>query len=94
MIFCSAAERDLIATDAAIVVQTRGACGVRIESGGGVTNLPVAAIPVRDTTGAGDTFAGGYIAAEMAGARSPQQAAQAGIAAAARLLTERQGKTA
>ena len=53
--------------------------------------IPATAIAVADTTGAGDTFAGGFIAAEMAGA-DPAEAARAGITAAARLLTERSRK--
>jgi ribokinase len=74
------------------VVETRGRQGLRLhEPGAAPVDLPVRAVSVRDATGAGDTLAGGFIAAEMAGA-SPTQAAEAGLAAAARLLTDREGQ--
>ena len=42
-----------------------------------------------DPTGAGDTFAGGYVAAEMSGALDALTAAQAGLEAARTMLTLR-----
>lgn len=92
VIFCSASERELIGSTNAIIVQTQGATGVRVEVGGNIINLPVAPISANDTTGAGDTFAGGFIAAEMAGEATPEQAVQAGIRAASQLLQDRQGE--
>ena len=50
-------------------------------------------IDISDTTGAGDTFAGGFIAAEMSGVTSPNHAAKAGLKAAESMLMERKGKT-
>ena len=44
---------------------------------------------VRDTTGAGDTLAGGYIAAEMAGTSDAMQAAASGLAAVRTMLEQR-----
>lgn len=90
VIFCSAAERTMIGPSEAIVVQTMGAKGVQIEAEGRCMTLPVTALDAHDTTGAGDSFAGGYIAADMAGDTNPQKAAQSGIDAAARLLRNRQ----
>ena len=78
----------------AVVVQTMGAKGVQIEDGETITTLPVTALEVHDATGAGDSFAGGYIAAEMSGITSPIEAAQIGLNTANRLLTNRQrGRT-
>ncbi len=95
VIFCSTAERAMIGLTKAVVVQTRGAKGVRIEDGESITNLPVVALEVHDATGAGDSFAGGYIAAEMSGATTPKEAAQVGIDTAFLLLKNRQkGRTA
>ncbi len=94
VIFCSAAERKMIGRTNAVVVQTMGAKGVRIEDGHTITTLPVSALEVHDATGAGDSFAGGYIAAEMSGVVTPNEAAQVGIDTANRLLTTRQrGRT-
>jgi ribokinase len=88
VIFHNASERGLIAPGRAILVETRGSAGVCVTDAGKVTTLPVQPIAPRDTTGAGDSFAGGYIAAEMSGA-NPIEAARAGIAAAAALLASR-----
>jgi ribokinase len=90
VIFCSRAERGLVGDTAAMVVQTLGPSGVQIDTAARRVSLPVKPIATPDTTGAGDTFAGGVIAAEMAGPCAPEQAAQAGIAAAATMLTARQ----
>ncbi len=94
VIFCSASERKMIGRTNAVVVQTMGAKGVQIEDGETITTLPVTALEVHDATGAGDSFAGGYIAAEMSGITSPIEAAQIGLNTANRLLTNRQrGRT-
>jgi ribokinase len=90
VIFCSRAERELVGATSAMVIQTLGPSGVQIDIGDRRVSLPVAAIDTPDTTGAGDTFAGGVIAAEMAGACAPEHAAEAGIAAAAAMLIDRQ----
>lgn len=90
VIFCSRAERGLVGETPAMVVQTLGPSGVQIDTGDRRLLLPVSAIDTPDTTGAGDTFAGGVIAAEMAAPCTPEHAAQAGTAAAAGMLTARQ----
>jgi sugar/nucleoside kinase (ribokinase family) len=76
-------EADLAAAGA-VVCTTRGAAGVRVRAGGEVVD--VAAPPARevDPTGAGDTFAGTFMAALLAGADPPEAArlaCQAGAAA-------------
>ncbi|WP_417417685.1 carbohydrate kinase family protein [Hoeflea sp.] len=88
VIFHSAPERPLIGESAAVLVETRGSDCVVVSRAGQSREIPVAAIDIADTTGAGDSFAGGYIAAEMAGA-DPESAASAGIKAAAALLADR-----
>jgi len=93
VIFCSRAERDLVGATSAMVIQTLGPSGVQIDTGDKCLSLPVTAIDTPDTTGAGDTFAGGVIAAEMAGPCAPEHAAEAGIAAAAAMLIDRQQET-
>jgi fructokinase len=66
----------------ATVCATDGPHGARVETGGGTWLIPAESSHPVDTDGAGDTFAGGYIAACMAGA-APREAAQAGSHAAA-----------
>ena len=79
VIFCSASERDMLDATSAVVVQTLGSKGVLIETGGSTLTVPVDALTVRDTTGAGDSFAGGYIAAEMSGICEPDVAVGSAI---------------
>ncbi|MGB0913174.1 MAG: carbohydrate kinase family protein [Phaeobacter italicus] len=90
VIFCSAAERALIGPTRATIVETRGASRVTIETDGQQSQVPVSPVQANDTTGAGDTFAGAFIAAQMAGKTVPERAAEEGIEAARRLLTSRQ----
>ncbi|MFH8725934.1 carbohydrate kinase family protein [Streptomyces termitum] len=73
-----------------LVVVTLGAAGALVAEGGAVT-ARVAAVPVAperrvDSTGAGDAFTGGFLAARRAGA-DPVAAARAGCAAGARAVT-------
>ena len=89
VVFCNRAERAMVTATSAIVVETRGAEGVSVTIDGTETLLTVSPAKCRDMTGSGDSFAGGFIAAEMSGA-TPVEAAQAGIAAANRLLTQRE----
>ena len=91
VIFCSRSEIGLIdAVDAgAIVVETSGPGMIRLHRRGHVDQLEVRPLPVRDTTGAGDTFAGGFIAAEMRGVENPIDAAAAGAVVAETMLTAR-----
>lgn len=90
VIFCNAAERALVGETRAIVVETRGRRGVAVTADGATREFPVEPVEVRDATGAGDSLAGGFIAAEMGGA-DPWAAALAGLAAATKLLKEREG---
>ncbi len=64
------------------VCTTEGPHGARLETREGTWVIPAESSNPVDTDGAGDNFAGGYIAARMAGA-TPQEAAQAGSRAAA-----------
>ncbi|MGW4684361.1 carbohydrate kinase family protein [Streptomyces sp. NPDC004244] len=75
-----------------LVVVTRGAAGALVAQGGRVT-AEVAAEPVRavDSTGAGDAFTGGFLAARLAGA-DPAEAARAGCRSAARAVTRLGGR--
>ncbi|MEU3776784.1 PfkB family carbohydrate kinase [Streptomyces sp. NPDC032472] len=75
-----------------LVVVTRGPAGALVAQGGRVT-AEVAAEPVRavDSTGAGDAFTGGFLAARLAGA-GPQEAARAGCRAAALAVTRLGGR--
>ena len=90
VIFCSASERDMIDETSAVVVQTLGSKGVLIETGDTKLNVPVDALTVRDTTGAGDSFAGGYIAAEIDGISTPLAAVELAINAARHMLSNRE----
>lgn len=95
VVFCNAGERAWLearrngpAPFGQLLFETRGADGVHIEAAGEAFELPVMPLTVDDATGAGDTFAGGALAALIDGA--PLRAAgEAGIAAAAALLAER-----
>ncbi|MEU5806882.1 PfkB family carbohydrate kinase [Streptomyces sp. NPDC047718] len=75
-----------------LVVVTRGAAGALVAQGGRVA-AEVAAEPVRavDSTGAGDAFTGGFLAARLAGA-DPAEAARAGCRSAARAVTRLGGR--
>jgi len=75
-------EEEALAAAGAIVCTTRGAAGVRVHAGGQVVD--VAAPPARevDPTGAGDTFAGAFMAALIAGADALEAASLACRAAA------------
>jgi ribokinase len=73
----------------AAVVITLGADGATLIDHDGELHLPARAVPVVDTTGAGDTFVGAFCAALAAG-QSPREAAnRAGIASS--LAVQKQG---
>ena len=65
---------------------TLDAQGCALSQGGELICLPAPPTEVRDTSGAGDSFNGGYLAARMAGA-SPREAALAGLTVASRVVT-------
>jgi ribokinase len=72
-----------------ILIETRGREGVALSQGSGEHVFPVDALPADDTTGAGDTFLGGFLAASVRDNASPAQAVKAGIEAARTLLAGR-----
>ncbi|MFF4419267.1 carbohydrate kinase family protein [Streptomyces sp. NPDC001549] len=75
-----------------LVVVTRGAAGALIAERGRIT-AEVEAEPVEavDSTGAGDAFTGGFLAARLEGA-DPAEAARAGCRAAALAVTRTGGR--
>lgn len=68
-----------------IAVSTLGPGGAMVSSGGGVTRVPALAVPVTDTTGAGDVFHGALVAYLLAG-HAPVAAVRRACAAAALTL--------
>jgi len=91
VIFCNSAELALVDRDLsrATIIETRGRDGVVVHAGGAETAVPVEPVAAGDTTGAGDTFAGAYIAAEMDGIVDPVQAAERASEAARAFLLNR-----
>ncbi len=71
-----------LTSNGTIVCATDGARGAWLHTPDGAWRIPADPADPVDTDGAGDTFAGGYIAAAMSGA-TPLEAAQAGSRAAA-----------
>lgn len=91
LIFCNAAERRLVGADVrpdAIIVETRGEDGVRLHRDGTRTEMAADPVAVSDPTGAGDGFAGAFIAAHMRG-MAPEAAARAAMDAVGAMLRER-----
>ncbi|MET9321355.1 PfkB family carbohydrate kinase [Streptomyces sp. NPDC003038] len=75
-----------------LVVVTRGAAGALIAEDGRVTaEVAAEAAEAVDSTGAGDAFTGGFLAARLAGA-DPAEAARAGCRAAALAVTRLGGR--
>jgi sugar/nucleoside kinase (ribokinase family) len=68
-------------------IETRGGEGVAILGEGSETLVSVETFEADDTTGAGDTFLGGFLAAWRAG--EVERAVESGVAAAAALLLRR-----
>jgi ribokinase len=71
-----------------VVVETRGRTEVALRQNGQVEVYPVDPIETDDPTGAGDTFAGGFLAAWLMYG-DPDAAVRAGVAAARAMLAER-----
>ncbi len=76
---------DALAREVRIVVATRGADGSVIASGDVRHRIAAAPTVVRDTTGAGDAFAAGFLAAFVKD-RGLDEAGRLGAAAAARVI--------
>jgi ribokinase len=79
---CQAAARQCVR------IETRGASEVAIKQNGEVHVVPVEAVETDDPTGAGDTFAGGFLASWLSRA-DPHVATKAGAAAARAMLAGR-----
>ena len=68
------ARRIVQATGAPVVVTLGGAGALIVDTGGDTTMVPALATTLRDTTGAGDTFNGLFVARLAAGANLPEAA--------------------
>lgn len=95
-IFCNAHEREWI--DAALVgrerpepliIETNGPGQVKAEFNGKIEYLDVPRLRFDDASGAGDTLAGGCLAAIAGGETSARKIAAAGIAASTAMLKQR-----
>jgi ribokinase len=72
-----------------LLLETRGADGVALRADGREEVIGVEPLAADDTTGAGDTFLGGFLAALMAAPDSPSEAVKAGAEAARAMLAAR-----
>lgn len=77
-----------------ILIETRGRSGATLTRGGESASVAASPLAVADPTGAGDSFAGGVIAALAKGETGAEAILRAGHRAARRLLLGRQGTTA
>lgn len=82
-----AAVQAVLDRGAGVVCLTMGEGGAYVSSGGKVDHLPVRKVEVRDTTGAGDAFWSGFLAAHLAG-RPWIDCMRAGRSVAERKLTQ------
>lgn len=78
---------------AQLIVETRGAAGVAVTRDGEVLVFPVEPVEVEDTTGAGDTFLGGFLASMAAGDERLETAVAAGARAARAMLVDRRSQS-
>ncbi len=91
VIFCNRSERDWVGRNAIgspIIVETLGAEGCRITQNGHEQFVPTKPMKVRDPTGAGDTFVGGFVHA-FSKKTDPVEAAKAGTELAHDMLERR-----
>jgi ribokinase len=72
-----------------ILIETHGREGVAVSQGGPEDVFPVDPVEADDTTGAGDTFLGGFLAASILTGATQSNAVKAGINAARVLLAAR-----
>lgn len=93
LICCSRAERAFVddmlpaePRERQILIETQGGAGATLTRDGMTSFVPATPIALSDPTGAGDTFAGGVLAALAGGATEPAVILQAGHRAAAALL--------
>ena len=61
--------------------------GCRVHANGNTAAMPTEALTVLDTSGAGDSFNGAYLAARLTG-KDPFEAAKAGLALAAKVVAQ------
>lgn len=103
LIFCNERERSFL--NAALaeggsyarqrrrwIIETRGGLGAQLEHGDGMVFVPATAVTARDPTGAGDSFAGGVLAAVLKGEDDAERLGRSGHAAALALLSARQNE--
>lgn len=93
LVLANASERGFVVAAGAgaadrLWVETGGAAAVTIRGAGGTISLPVAPVDVADATGAGDSFAGQFLARRLRGA-SAEQAGREAIASVAAWLAQR-----
>lgn len=97
LICCSQAERAFVDEvlpasglgDGQMLIETHGSKGAALTRGGTTISVTATPIAVSDPTGAGDTFAGGVLAALGAGETDATKILQAGHRAASALLGRR-----
>lgn len=95
-IFCNVHERAWIdaaltgrTKSAPLIVETNGAEEVKVECGDQIEYLVVPVLEFNDASGAGDTLAGGCLAAVARGESNAARIGAAGISAASHLLKQR-----
>jgi sugar/nucleoside kinase (ribokinase family) len=71
----------------AVVLKLGSAGALRVDRTGAVDRVPAEASEVVDTTGAGDAFDAGFLAARLSGS-SPVEAMTAGVRLAARAVSK------
>ena len=72
-----------------LLIETRGASEIALHRGAAVELFPVTRVEAEDTTGAGDTFLGGFLAALITSPADPSAAIMAGARSAQAMLAAR-----